>query len=37
MLDFSSERGTDLLKRVCERLGAALDDHQFMSYLDDIA
>jgi hypothetical protein len=37
MLDFSSERGTDLLKRVCERLGAALDDHQFISYLDDFA
>ena len=37
MLDFSSERGTDLLKRVCERLGAALDDHRFMSYLDELA
>jgi hypothetical protein len=37
MLDFSSERGTDLLKRVCERLGAALDDHQFISYLDHFA
>jgi hypothetical protein len=37
MLDFSSERGTDLLKRVCERLGATLDDHRFMSYLDELA
>ncbi len=37
MLDFSSERGTDLLKRVCERLGAVLDDHRFMSYLDELA
>ncbi|MDF0666294.1 MAG: DUF1679 domain-containing protein [Nitrospira sp.] len=37
MLDFSSERGTDLLKRVCERLGASLEDHQFMSYLDELA
>jgi ubiquinone/menaquinone biosynthesis C-methylase UbiE len=34
MLDFSSERGTHLLKRLCERLGAALEDHQFASYLD---
>jgi len=37
MLDFSSERGTDLLKQVCERLSAALDDHRFMSYLDELA
>lgn len=37
MLDFSSERGADLLKQLWERLGAALDDHQFMSYLDDLA
>lgn len=36
MLDFSSERGIDLLKRVCERLGAALDDHRFTSYLDEL-
>lgn len=37
MLDFSSERGTDLFKQVCERLGAALDDHQFVTYLDELA
>ncbi len=37
MLDFSSERGTDLFKRVCERLDTALDDHQFMVYLDELA
>ncbi len=37
MLDFSSKRGTDLLKRLCERLDAALDDHQFASYLDRLA
>lgn len=37
MLDFSSERGADLLKQVCERLGTALDDHRFSGYLDNIA
>lgn len=37
MLDFSNERGADLFGRLYERLGAALDDHQFMSYLDELA
>lgn len=37
MLDFSSERGTDLLKLVCQRLDAVLDDHRFTSYLDELA
>lgn len=37
MLDFSSERGTALFKQVCARLGAALEDHQFASYLDQLA
>ena len=37
MLDYSSKRGTDLFKRLCERLGAALDDHQFVTYLDGLA
>jgi len=36
MLDFSSERGADLFKRLCERLGAALEDHQFVTYLDGL-
>jgi ubiquinone/menaquinone biosynthesis C-methylase UbiE len=36
MLDYSSGRGTALVKRLCERLGAALDDHRFASYLDDL-
>ncbi len=36
MLDFSSERGADLLKQFCERLGAALDDHRFSAYLDTL-
>ena len=37
MLDFSSERGTALFTQVCARLGAALDDHQFAAYLDELA
>jgi len=37
MLDFSSERGTDLLKRACQRLDAVLDDHRLTSYLDELA
>lgn len=37
MLDFSSERGTALFAQVCARLGAALDDHRFASYLDELA
>ncbi len=36
MLDFSSERGADLLKQLWERLGAALDDHRFTAYLDTL-
>lgn len=36
MLDFSSERGTDLFKQSCVRLGAVLDDHRFSSYLDEL-
>ena len=36
MLDFSSERGADLFKQVCARLGAALEDHQFVDYLDEL-
>lgn len=37
MLDFSSERGADLFKQVCARLGAALEDHEFLDYLDELA
>jgi ubiquinone/menaquinone biosynthesis C-methylase UbiE len=37
MLDFSSERGAELFKQVCARLGAALDDHQFADYLNRLA
>ena len=37
MLDFSSERGADLVKQVCERLGAALDDYRFTAYLDTLS
>ena len=36
MLDFSSERGADLLKQLWERLGAVLDDHRFSAYLDTL-
>ena len=36
MLDFSNERGADLFGRLYERLGAALDDHQFIRYLDEL-
>lgn len=36
MLDFSSERGADLLKELWERLGAALDDHRFTACLDTL-
>jgi hypothetical protein len=36
MLDFSSERAADLLKQLWERLGAALDDHRFTTYLDTL-
>ncbi|MBH0201332.1 MAG: methyltransferase domain-containing protein [Nitrospira sp.] len=35
MLDFSNERGVDLIKRVCARLGAVLEDHHFVEYLDE--
>jgi hypothetical protein len=37
MLDFSSERGADLVKQVCERLGAALADYRFTAYLDTLS
>ncbi|MGE3977868.1 MAG: phosphotransferase [Nitrospira sp.] len=37
MLDFSSERAANLFGQLYERLGATLDDHQFMSYLDELA
>ena len=37
MLDFSSERGADLFKQVCVRLGAVLEDHEFLDYLDELA
>jgi hypothetical protein len=37
MLDFSSERGAELVKQVCERLGAALDDYHFAAYLDALS
>jgi len=37
MLDFSSERGADLVKQVCERLGAALDDYRFAAYLNTLS
>lgn len=37
MLDFSSERGMDLVKQVCERLGTALDDYRFPAYLDTLS
>ena len=36
MLDFSGARGADLLKQLCERLSAALDDHRFSAYLDTL-
>jgi hypothetical protein len=32
-----SEHGTDLLKGLCERLSAVLEDHQFVTYLDKLA
>ena len=37
MLDFSSQRGADLFKQVCARLGAMLEDHQFGTYLDGLS
>ena len=37
MLDFSSERGADLVKQACERLSAALDDYCFTAYLDALS
>ena len=37
MLDFSSERGTDLVRQILERLGAALDDHHFAEHLEELA
>lgn len=36
MLDFSSARGTDLVRQVCVRLGAMLEDHHFVDYLDEL-
>lgn len=37
MLDFSSQRGADLFRQICARLGAMLEDHQFGAYLDELA
>jgi thiamine kinase-like enzyme len=37
LLDFSSERGADLARRVSERLGTMLEDHQFAEHLEDLA
>lgn len=37
MLDFSSQRGADLFKQICARLGAMLEDYQFSAYLDGLA
>jgi aminoglycoside phosphotransferase (APT) family kinase protein len=37
MLDCSNERGADLFGRLYERLDAALDDHEFVSYIDRLA
>ncbi len=36
MLDFSSERGTDLIRQSLERLGAALDDYDFAEHLEEL-
>lgn len=36
MLDFSSERGTQLFRQLCQRLSAALDDYQFPAYLNSL-
>ncbi|OQW30998.1 MAG: hypothetical protein A4E19_20755 [Nitrospira sp. SG-bin1] len=37
MLDFSSERGANLVRQVCERLDATLKDYQFIDYLNKLA
>jgi hypothetical protein len=37
MLDFSNERGNLLIRPLLERLGAALEDHQFAGHLNDLA
>jgi Ecdysteroid kinase-like family len=37
MLDFSSERGTELFRQASQRLGAALEDHHFVELLRDLA
>jgi Ecdysteroid kinase-like family len=36
LLDFSSERGAGLARRVNQRLGAVLEDHQFAEHLEDL-
>jgi hypothetical protein len=36
MLDFSNERGAELVKQLWKRLGAALEDHRFTAYLDTL-
>jgi len=37
MLDFSSERGADLIRQLLDRLGAALDDYRFAGHLEELA
>ena len=35
-LDFSSERGIKLARELCERIGTALEDHDFVGLLEDM-
>jgi ubiquinone/menaquinone biosynthesis C-methylase UbiE len=37
LLDFSSERGSALLKQTLERVGSAMEDYGFAEYLEEIA
>lgn len=36
VLDFSSERGAQLAREICARVGSALEDYQFGEFLDEI-
>jgi SAM-dependent methyltransferase len=36
LLDFSTDRGAELVREACERVGATLQDHQFMGLLEDV-